>query len=98
VTRDAPDRPVRVNVAAAAPVAFQIDVRGRTADEAREEVRRYVDAAHLSGRDEVEIIHGRGTGAVRRAVRDELASHPLVASATPASADGATIVKLESNS
>jgi DNA mismatch repair protein MutS2 len=98
VTRDAPERPVRVRVAAAAPVAFQIDVRGRTADEAREEVRRYVDAAHLSGRDEVEIVHGRGTGAVRKAVRDELARHPLVASATPASADGATIVKLESRS
>ena len=78
------------------PVEFQIDLRGRTADEAREEVRRYVDQAHLSGRDEVEIVHGRGTGAVRKAVREELAQHPLVASTTSASADGATIVKLES--
>ena len=52
----------------------ELDLRGRTAQEAREAVRDLVDAAALAGRAEVRVIHGRGTGAVRKAVRDELAS------------------------
>ncbi len=88
------DRPVQVRIAAAGPVAPQLDLRGQTGDDARQAVRTYIDQAHLSGREEVEIIHGRGTGAVRKAVREELARHPLVSESTPTSADGATIVRL----
>ena len=40
------------------------------------------------------MIHGRGTGAIRSAVRDELARHPLVVSHESESADGATLVRL----
>ncbi len=72
----------------------EIDLRGRTAQEAREVVRDLVDAAALAGRTEVRVIHGRGTGAVRKAVRDELARHPLVDEARADSADGATVVRL----
>ena len=72
----------------------EIDLRGRTAEEAREAVRDLVDAAALAGRAEVRIIHGRGTGAVRKAVRDELAHHPLVDGQVSDSADGATVVRL----
>lgn len=72
----------------------EIDLRGRTAQEAREAVRALVDAAALAGRAEVRVIHGRGTGAVRKAVRDELARHPLVEGQVSDSADGATIVRL----
>jgi len=72
----------------------EIDLRGRTAQEAREAVRDLVDAAALAGRAEVRVIHGRGTGAVRRAVRDELAHHPLVEEQVSDSADGATVVRL----
>ena len=53
-----------------------------------------MDTAALAGRDEVRVIHGRGTGAIRAAVRDELARHPLVGSHESDSADGATIVHL----
>jgi DNA mismatch repair protein MutS2 len=42
----------------------------------------------------VRVIHGRGTGAVRAAVRDELDGHPLVESRESDSADGATVVHL----
>ena len=45
-------------------------------------------------RVEVRVIHGRGTGAVRKAVRDELAKHPLVDEQVSDSADGATVVRL----
>jgi DNA mismatch repair protein MutS2 len=72
----------------------ELDVRGRTAQEAREAVRAFVDTAVLAGRDELRVIHGRGTGAVRAAVRDELARHPLVSSHEPDSADGATVARL----
>jgi DNA mismatch repair protein MutS2 len=72
----------------------EIDLRGRTAQEAREAVRDLVDAAALAGRVEVRVIHGRGTGAVRKAVRAELDGHPLVEEHVSDSADGATVVRL----
>ena len=42
------------------------------------ELDRYLDTAYLAGLPFVRIIHGKGTGALRQAVRDELRSHPLV--------------------
>ena len=85
-----------VTVRAPTPVhaPSELDLRGRTAQDAREAVRTFVDAAALAGRDELRVIHGRGTGAIRTAVRDELARHPLVSSHEPDSADGATVVRL----
>jgi DNA mismatch repair protein MutS2 len=89
-----------VQVRASAPndVSDELDVRGGRADDAREAARSYVDDAHLAGRGEVRIIHGRGTGALRKAVRDELARHPLVEEAISDSADGATIVRIAGRS
>jgi DNA mismatch repair protein MutS2 len=75
-------------------VPDELDLRGVRADEARLAVRRFVDEAHLAGRQEVRVIHGRGTGAVRKAVRDELAAHPLVEATSPESMDGATLVRV----
>ncbi|MBY0308126.1 MAG: Smr/MutS family protein, partial [Phycisphaerales bacterium] len=53
----------------------------------------------MAGRPEVRVIHGRGTGALRAAVREELERHPLVARADPAppgqGGDGATIAHLD---
>ena len=98
--RDAPrdqDRSepaVTVRAMIQADLPDEIDLRGRTAQEAREAVRDLVDAAALAGRAEVRVIHGRGTGAVRKAVRDELARHPLVEEQASDSADGATVVRL----
>ncbi len=69
-------------------------MRGRTAQEAREAVRAFVDAASLAGLPNVRVVHGRGTGAVRKAVRDELTKHPLVGETESDSADGATVADL----
>jgi DNA mismatch repair protein MutS2 len=75
-------------------VSDQVDVRGHAGDEAREQVRRLVDDASLAGLREVRVVHGRGTGALRAAVRDELQRHPLVERAEPDADDGATIAHL----
>jgi len=85
---------VRVVAAARGDVSDEVDVRGRTAQEAREVVRAFVDAAALAGLSSVRVIHGRGTGAVRKAVRDELAKHPLAGATESDSADGATVADL----
>ncbi|MDX6627852.1 MAG: mismatch repair protein MutS2 [Gaiellales bacterium] len=94
-SRDA-EPPVRVRAAAMSHAPSLLDLRGQRADEAREAVRRLVDDAYLAGLPEVEIVHGRGTGAVRSAVRAELDRHPLVERHVSESADGATRVTLAS--
>ena len=94
----APRPDVQIRASSPNDVADELDVRGGRADDAREAARSYVDDAHLAGRGEVRIIHGRGTGALRKAVRDELARHPLVEEAISDSADGATIVRIAGRS
>jgi DNA mismatch repair protein MutS2 len=91
---EAPEPPVRVVAAAAGDVSDELDVRGQRAQEAREAVRSFVDDAALAGLPTVRVVHGRGTGAVRAAVREELDRHPLVDRRESESADGATLAYL----
>jgi DNA mismatch repair protein MutS2 len=60
-------------------VRSEIDLRGMTVDDALLEVDRYLDSAALAGLPSVRIIHGKGTGALRRAIREMLDSHHHVA-------------------
>jgi DNA mismatch repair protein MutS2 len=85
---------VHVRTSARSDVSDQLDVRGLPAQEAREQVRRLVDDAALAGLGEVRIVHGRGTGALRKAVRDELGRHPLVDAQVSDAEDGATLARL----
>ncbi|MEK7863142.1 MAG: Smr/MutS family protein, partial [Chloroflexota bacterium] len=59
---------------------------------------RYLNDAAVAGIDRLRIVHGKGTGALRAAVREMLSAHPLVrevANAGPREGgDGATIVRL----
>jgi DNA mismatch repair protein MutS2 len=79
-------------------VASSLDLRGARVDEALEALARYLDDASLAGLEQVTIIHGLGTGALRDAVRVQAASHPLVKSFRAGErgegGDGATIVRL----
>ena len=79
-------------------VGLEIDVRGTRADEAVDRVDRYLNDAYLGSMPWVRIIHGKGTGALRQAIREVLASSPLVQRFEFAGArdggDGATIVHL----
>jgi DNA mismatch repair protein MutS2 len=95
--RDEPAVPlVKVNALARGDMTDQLDVRGRRAQDAREAVRTFVDEAALAGLPEVRVVHGRGTGSVRAAVREELDRHPLVARRESEAQDGATVAYLAS--
>lgn len=76
----------------------RIDLRGRVTDEALPMVDSFLDVAYRAGQNRLEVVHGKGTGALRRAVREMLRKHPLVTtfeSAEPRQGgDGVTIVTL----
>jgi DNA mismatch repair protein MutS2 len=72
-------------------VAAELRLIGKTTDEARDLLEKYLDDAFLVGLPSVRIIHGRGTGALRRAVEELLSAHPLVLEHRPgAPAEGGT--------
>ena len=56
----------------------EVEVRGRRVEEGLIAVESFIDDASRAGRERVRIIHGRGTGAMRQAVRGLLDAHPLV--------------------
>ena len=76
----------------------EINVIGRTVDEATAEVEKFVDRAFLAGLPKVRVVHGSGMGILRKALRQYLQKHPHVESVTePPSNEGgggATVVEL----
>lgn len=60
------------------PAAEEINVIGATVEEATRRVDKFIDQAALAGKPAVRIIHGHGTGALRRGLAEFLSSHPLV--------------------
>ena len=79
-------------------VAVELNIIGRTREEARDLLEKYLDDAFLAGLTSVRIIHGKGTGALRRAVEEVLSAHPLVAEHRPGALSeggaGATVATL----
>jgi DNA mismatch repair protein MutS2 len=77
---------------------MEINLIGRTVDEATEELEKYLDRAFLAGLPRVRVIHGHGAGILRRGVREFLKSHPHVAGIEEApqneGGQGATLVEL----
>lgn len=76
-------KPVRHNVyrtssRADADVKTELDLRGETVDEAIGELGLFIDKCVLNNIEEIRIIHGKGTGALRGAVTDYLKSHPNI--------------------
>ncbi len=68
----------RVSAPGKSGVGGELHLIGRTTDEARPLLEKYLDDAFLAGLGTVRIVHGKGTGALRRVVEDVLAGHPLV--------------------
>ena len=88
---------VHVDVAPARAES-RLDMRGQTLDEALPAVESFLDAAYRAGLHRLELVHGKGTGRLRTAVRELLRQHPLVASFEGAErregGEGVTIVRV----
>ena len=76
----------------------ELNVIGQTTDEAVDAVDKFLDEASLASLSKVRIVHGHGTGALRKAIADLLNGHPHVARFLAAPPDqggtGATVVEL----
>ncbi len=87
-------RPLRLS---AAP--REIDLRGMTVDEALAGLDAFLDSAVMGKLESVTIIHGKGTGAVRKGVREHLKRSRYVKSFRPGrfgeGEDGVTVVELK---
>ncbi len=91
----APSHSVRPH---AFPVAFptKLDLRGLTTDDAIRKLEKYLDDAVLAGATRVLVIHGKGTGALRRAVHEALRAQPglrFVLAGPEEGGEGATVVE-----
>jgi DNA mismatch repair protein MutS2 len=80
-------------------IGGELNVIGKTVNEATEAADKFLDAAYLDNYDSVRIVHGIGMGALKRAIADLLSDHPHVAKWRQASPDeggaGATVVELK---
>lgn len=80
-------------------VRTEIDLRGKDLEEASYEVDKYLDDAYLSGLKEVSIIHGKGTGVLRKGIGQLMKSHRHVKSyrlgGFSEGGDGVTIVEIK---
>ena len=89
---------VTVTSASSDDMRMEINLIGRTVDEATGELEKYLDRAFLAGLPRVRVIHGHGAGILRRGVREFLKSHPHVAGIQEAPQNeggmGATLVEL----
>lgn len=77
---------------------LELDLRGQRADEALDKLERYLDSAYLAGLPWVRIIHGKGTGKLRQAVREALDQNAHVKSfetgGDKEGGEGVTVAKL----
>jgi DNA mismatch repair protein MutS2 len=93
--------PERVLVPAAPVAPEEIEVRGQTLDEALPVIEKFLDDGFRAGAPRLRIVHGKGTGRMRQAVRDLLQRHPLVKSfdyAQPRDGgEGVTVVEMASH-
>jgi len=91
---------VTVHARSSGEAAEEINVIGCTVEEASERVDKFLDEAALAGRPSVRIIHGYGTGALRRGLAEFLSAHPLVerihAEAEDRGGNAITVAELQS--
>jgi DNA mismatch repair protein MutS2 len=75
---------------------LELDLRGARVEDALRRLDEYVDAAYLSGLPFARIIHGKGTGALRRAIQERVREHALISKSVTAppkeGGEGVTII------
>ncbi|MBV9850017.1 MAG: endonuclease MutS2 [Armatimonadetes bacterium] len=88
-----------VSIRKAMNITPQLTLLGQRADEAVQNVEKYLDDAYAAGLTRARLVHGKGTGALRRAVQEYLDGHPLVSAYATADPEeggaGATVVTLK---
>src|SRR5690606_29340559 len=93
-------KPVERVVLPKAPAyaAQEIEVRGQTLDEALPKIDRFLDEGFRAGMPRLRVVHGKGTGKMRNAVRQMLSNHPLVKgfqfAAPNEGGEGVTVVEM----
>ena len=89
-----------VSLPTAESPGVEVSLRGLRADEALDKLEQYLDRAYLAGLPYVRIVHGKGTGTLRKLARDLLSDHPLVAEIREAAphegGEGVTVARLVS--
>lgn len=82
-----------------AHVKPELDLRGERYDDAMRKIEKYIDEALLAGYHQVSLIHGKGTGALRKGVKQYVANHPRIKSARDGGMNegglGNTVVELK---
>jgi len=82
------------------PPVNEVHLRRLTVDEAWLKLDQYLHDAFMAGHYQIRVVHGKGTGTLRQAVREELAKHSLVKSYRPGGygegGAGVTVVELVS--
>jgi DNA mismatch repair protein MutS2 len=77
---------------------LELDLRGQRVESAISRLDQYVDAAYTAGLPYGRIIHGKGTGALRKAVREHVETHPLISKVEAArpneGGDGVTVIHM----
>ncbi|MBI4787275.1 MAG: endonuclease MutS2 [Chloroflexi bacterium] len=93
-----PELASRVTLPEVESPGVEVSLRGLRADDALDRLDKYLDRAYLAGLPYVRIVHGKGTGTLRKLARELLREHPLVAEIREAAAyeggEGVTIAKL----
>ena len=96
VKKEKKKREIKLNLKS---VESRIDLRGMDAEEACYRTDKYLDEAYMANLGEVTIVHGKGTGILRKAINDMLKRHPHVKSyrlgAYGEGGDGVTMVELK---
>lgn len=97
---NAPKAEVRhINRTATKDIRMELDVRGEMVEDALQRIDKYLDDAVVTGLARVVIIHGKGTGALRNAVRRHVSRHTQVKSSQPGGpgegGDGVTVVTVQ---
>ncbi len=88
----------RMRLPEAESPGMELDLRGQVANEALLNLDQYLDQAFLARLPWVRIIHGKGSGVLRQAVREALREHPLVSTYRPGDegegGEGVTVARL----
>lgn len=97
-----PDKQIsrrEINVSKVQNISPEVDIRGLTVLEAEEILDKYLDDALLTGLNELRVIHGKGTGALRKGIRTYLSNHPHIRDIrfgdTGEGGDGVTVIRFK---